>query len=68
MRVMMAVVMQSQHELLRVSDGRSNVNPENSMHPIGIANGPPIERFPPGFSQARPDAKMLIHQKTKQEK
>jgi len=38
MRVMVVVMMQSQHELPKVSDRLLRVNPENSMQLIGIAD------------------------------
>jgi len=43
MRVMVVVMVQSQHETMKVSDRSQRVNCENSMQAIGIAD----ERFSP---------------------
>jgi hypothetical protein len=39
MRVMVVVMVQSQHELFKVRHGGQRVNSENSMQRIGIADG-----------------------------
>jgi hypothetical protein len=41
MRVMVVVMVQSQHELLKVSQSGHRVNSENSMQLIGIADAKP---------------------------
>jgi hypothetical protein len=53
MRVMVVVMVQSQHELLKVSHSGHRVNSENSMQLIGIADAKPSPQGAQGSHKSK---------------